>query len=149
VSLPAREVGGDYYDYLVLDDGLLGIAVADVSGKGAPAALLMSTFRAALRSQDLARLGPAEVLARVNRFIHSSVDPGRFITAFLGLLDSSTGEFRYANAGHDVPLTVRHDGTTGELAGGGLILGLLPRIAYDEARATLDPARWSRSIPTA
>jgi serine phosphatase RsbU (regulator of sigma subunit) len=139
VSLPAREIGGDYYDYLVLDGGLLGIAVADVSGKGAPAALLMSTFRASLRSQDLARLGPAEVLARINRFIHSSVDPGRFITAFLGLLDPSTGEFRYANAGHDAPLLVRRDGVAGELAGGGLILGLLPQIAYEEALATLDP----------
>ncbi|MBM3286786.1 MAG: hypothetical protein FJY88_05495 [Candidatus Eisenbacteria bacterium] len=71
---------------VVLEDSKVGITVADVSGKGAPAALLMSTFRASLRSQDLAALGPAEVLGRVNRFIHSSVDPGKFITAFLGLL---------------------------------------------------------------
>ncbi len=138
ISLPAREVGGDYFDYLVLEGGPVGLAIADVSGKGAPAALLMSTFRASLRSQDLAALGPAEVLGRVNRFIHSSVDPGKFITAFLGLLDPATGRFRYANAGHDPPLVLRSDGTLSELTGGGLILGLLPQIVYEEACTTLD-----------
>ncbi|RPJ47607.1 MAG: HAMP domain-containing protein, partial [Candidatus Latescibacterota bacterium] len=138
VSIPAREVGGDYYDYLVLEGGLVGLALADVSGKGAPAALLMSSFRASLRSQDLARLGPAETLARVNRFIHESVDTGRFITAFLGLLDSATGELRYASAGHDPPILVHADGRTEELSGGGLVLGVLPEVAYEETTVRLD-----------
>ncbi len=138
MSLPAREVGGDYYDYLLLDDGRLGLAVADVSGKGTPAALLMSAFRASLRSQDLGALGPAEALARINRFIHESVDPGKFITAYLALLDPATGTIRYANAGHDAPLVVGSDGSVTELTGGGLILGMLPQIAYDEAGAVLD-----------
>lgn len=137
LSIPAREVGGDYFDYLILEGGLIGIAVADVSGKGAPAAMLMSSFRASLRSQDLQLLGPAEVLGRINRFIHASVDTGKFITAFLGLLDPATGEFRYANAGHDAPLVVGSDGNVSELTGGGLILGLLPQIVYDEAVAQL------------
>lgn len=139
MSLPAREVGGDYYDYLLLDDGRLGLAVADVSGKGTPAALLMSAFRAALRSQDLGTLGPGEVMARINHFIHESVDPGKFITAFLALLDPATGEIRYANAGHDAPLVVARDGKVTELTGGGLILGMLPQFVYDEAAALLDP----------
>jgi HAMP domain-containing protein len=139
ISLPAREVGGDYFDYLILEGGLIGLAVADVSGKGAPAAMLMSTFRASLRSQDLKLLGPAEVLGRVNRFIHDSIDTGKFITAFLGLLDPATGEFRYANAGHDAPLLIGPDGSTAELTGGGLILGLLPQIVYEEAVAQLAP----------
>jgi serine phosphatase RsbU (regulator of sigma subunit) len=139
VSLPAREIGGDYFDYLVLDGGLVGITVADVSGKGTPAALLMSAFRASLRSQDLAELGPAEVLGRVNRFIHSSVDPGRFITAFLCLFNPATGELRYANAGHDPPLLLHLDGEIVELTGGGLILGMLPQIVYEEARAQVPP----------
>jgi serine phosphatase RsbU (regulator of sigma subunit) len=138
VSVPARHVGGDYFDYLALDRGLVGLAVADVSGKGAPAALLMSSFRASFRTQDLATLGPAEVLARLNRFVHASVDPGKFITAFLGLIDPETGEFRYANAGHDPPLLVRQDGTVEELTGGGLILGMLPQIAYEEASTRLE-----------
>jgi serine phosphatase RsbU (regulator of sigma subunit) len=139
ISLPAREVGGDYFDYYVLGNNQVAVAVADVSGKGAAAALLMSSFRAALRSQDLALLGPAEVLARINRFIHSSIDPGRFITAFLGLLDGNTGEFRYANAGHDPPPLVAADGSTRELTGGGLVLGLLPLIVYEEASAKIEP----------
>ncbi|MBD3162517.1 MAG: SpoIIE family protein phosphatase [Candidatus Eisenbacteria bacterium] len=135
-SLPARQVGGDYFDYLPLPDGRVGIAVADVSGKGAPAALLMSSFRASLRTQDLAGHGPAEVLGRLNRFIHASVDPGKFITAFLGLLDPEAGTIRYANAGHDPPLLIGVDGETKELTGGGLILGMLPQIAYEEASAS-------------
>ncbi|MDM7916410.1 MAG: PP2C family protein-serine/threonine phosphatase, partial [Candidatus Eisenbacteria bacterium] len=138
ISMPAREVGGDYFDYLVLDNGLVGIAVADVSGKGAPAALLMSSFRASLRTQDLAGLGPAEVLARLNRFIHQSVDPGKFITAFLGLLDPATGRIRYANAGHDPPLVRKTTGEIVEMTGGGLILGMLPQIVYEEGEATLE-----------
>jgi serine phosphatase RsbU (regulator of sigma subunit) len=138
MSLPAREVGGDYYDYLLLDDGRLGLAVADVSGKGTPAALLMSAFRAALRSQDLGAIGPGEAMARINRFIHESVDPGKFITAYLALIDPASGVIRYANAGHDAPLVVGSDGSVTELTGGGLILGMLPQIVYDEAAAVLD-----------
>ncbi len=139
LSLPAREIGGDYFDYIPLEGGLVGLAVADVSGKGAPAALLMSTFRASLRSQDLIGLGPGEVLARLNRFIHSSVDPGKFITAFVGLFDPTTGIIRYANAGHDPPIVIASDGSIFELAGGGLILGMLPQIVYEEGSAELPP----------
>jgi len=139
MSLPAREVGGDYFDYLLLEDGRIALAVADVSGKGTPAALLMSAFRASFRSQDLARLGAAESLARINRFIHASVDPGKFITAFIALLDPESGEIRYANAGHDAPLVLHPDGNTSELTGGGLILGMLPQIMYEEGAAALEP----------
>jgi HAMP domain-containing protein len=139
LSLPAREVGGDYYDYLPLDGGRVGLAIADVSGKGTPAALLMSAFRASLRSQDLGRLGPAEVLTRVNRFIHSSVDPGRFVTAFLAVLDPHSGELRYSSAGHDAPYLVRPDGAVTVLSDGGLLLGLMPQVAYPEKVLTLEP----------
>lgn len=138
LSLPAREIGGDYYDYLQLEDGRIGLAIADVSGKGAPAALLMSAFRASLRSQDLGRLGAAEALGRINRFIHESVDPGKFITAFLALIDPASGEIRYANAGHDPPVVVHADGASAELTGGGLILGMLPQIVYEEANARIE-----------
>ncbi len=137
LSLPAREVGGDYFDYLVLEDGRVAITVADVSGKGTPAALLMSAYRASLRSQDLAMLGPAGVLKRVNRFVHSSVDPGTFITAFLGMLDPATGELRYASAGHDAPFVLQPDGTLDELTSGGLILGMHPQFPYEESSANL------------
>lgn len=137
VSMPAREVGGDYFDYLVLEGGLVGIAVADVSGKGAAAALLMSSFRASLRSYDLANLGPAETLARLNRFVHGSVTPGKFITAFLGVLDPRSGDLRYSCAGHEPPVVVAPDGSVEMLDAGGLVLGLFPNAAYEEATARL------------
>jgi serine phosphatase RsbU (regulator of sigma subunit) len=139
LSLPAREVGGDYFDFFALEDGRVGLAIADVSGKGTPAALLMSAFRASLRSQDLGQMGPAEVLSRVNRFIHSSVDPGRFVTAFLAVIDPATGELRYSNAGHDAPLLVETDGAIRPLTEGGLLLGLLPQAHYPEATCTVAP----------
>ncbi len=131
-SLPAREVGGDYFDYILLPDGRIGLAVADVSGKGAGAALLMSSFRASLRSQDLARLGPAQTLAALNRFVCSSVDPGKFITAFLAVLDPRTGEILYANGGHEPPVIVKDGVTVAELSDGGLILGAFAHAEYQE-----------------
>lgn len=137
VSISAREVGGDYFDYLPLDGGSVGIAVADVSGKGAAAALLMSSFRASLRSHDLATLGPAQTLGRLNRFVHGSVATGKFITAFLGVLDPKTGELLYSCAGHEPPIVFSPDGTTYELSTGGLVLGLFPNAEYEEARAVL------------
>jgi serine phosphatase RsbU (regulator of sigma subunit) len=136
-SLPAREVGGDYFDYLLLPDGRVGLTVADVSGKGAGAALLMSSFRASLRSQDLAQLGPAQTLSALNRFVCSSVDPGKFITAFLAILDPRTGEIRYANGGHEPPLILRDGATIGELAEGGLILGAFAQAEYTEGVARM------------
>jgi serine phosphatase RsbU (regulator of sigma subunit) len=139
LSLPAREVGGDYFDYIVVDGGQVAIAVADVSGKGVPAALLMSSFRASLRSQDIARLGPGEILGHVNRFVHASVDPGKFITAFLGLLDPATGGLRYANAGHEPPLVLSPGGGTAALSEGGLVLGMQAQARYGEARIELAP----------
>ncbi len=131
-SLPARQVGGDYFDYLMLEGGLVGIAVADVSGKGAAAALLMSSFRASLYSIDLATLGPAESLVRLNRFIHASVDPGKFITAFLGILDPATGVLKYSCAGHEPPIVVSPEGEIAHLTAGGLVLGLFPSAVYEE-----------------
>ena len=137
VSMPAREVGGDYFDYLILEGGLIGIAVADVSGKGAAAALLMSSFRASLRSYDLAGLGPAETLSRLNRFVHGSVSPGKFITAFLGVLDPRTGDLRYSCAGHEPPIVISPDGSAEMLSAGGLVLGLFPNAVYEEATSRL------------
>jgi serine phosphatase RsbU (regulator of sigma subunit) len=131
-SLPAREVGGDYFDYIVLPDGRIGLAVADVSGKGAGAALLMSSFRASLRSQDLGGQGPARTLAALNRFVCSSVDPGKFITAFLAVLDPRTGELLYSNGGHEPPMLIKDGMTFRELSEGGLILGAFAQAEYEE-----------------
>jgi sigma-B regulation protein RsbU (phosphoserine phosphatase) len=138
LSLPAREIGGDYFDYLALEGGRVAIALADVSGKGVPAALLMSSFRASLRSQDLAALGPAEALSRINRFLHASVEPGKFITAFLAVIDPPTGSIRYVNAGHEPPVLLALGESIQELGQGGLILGVVPDAVYEESEARLE-----------
>lgn len=136
-SEAAREVGGDYFDHLDLGDRRVGLVIADVSGKGVPAALLMSAFRAALISHDLGHEEPAALATRLNEFLHKSVDPGKFVTAFLGFLDANTGELHYVNAGHNPSLLVRADGTHEWLSEGGTILGILPFSAFTSGRVKL------------
>jgi HAMP domain-containing protein len=138
-SEPAREVGGDYFDYLPLEDGRVALVIADVSGKGVGAALLMSGFRASLLSQDLSRTPLAEAVARLNQFLHRSVEPGKFVTAFLALLDGRSGRLVYCNAGHNAPLLVGTDGAVTRLETGGLILGILERSHYETGEAVLRP----------
>jgi serine phosphatase RsbU (regulator of sigma subunit) len=138
-SESAREVGGDYYDFLPLGDGRVALVIADVSGKGVGAALLMSAFRASLMSQDLRREPVAAVLARLNHFLHRSVEPGRFVTAFLAVLDAADGRMLYSNAGHNAPLVVSADGAVQRLEAGGLILGIFEEAAYETGEVTLAP----------
>ncbi len=139
VSEPAREVGGDYYDHIPLGDDRVLLVIADVSGKGVPAALLMSAFRASLMSQDALRIGPAAVASHLNDFLHRSVEPGKFVTAFVGFLDGRTGHFVYANAGHNPPVLRRRDGRVEWLATGGLILGIVPDTRFESGDAQLEP----------
>ena len=138
-SESAREVGGDYYDILPLGDGRVALVIADVSGKGVGAALLMSGFRASLLSQDLAGTDLAEVVGRLNQFLHRSVEPGKFVTAFLGLLDGRDGRLVYCNAGHNAPLLLGADGGVTLLEAGGLILGILEHSPYQTGEAVLEP----------
>jgi sigma-B regulation protein RsbU (phosphoserine phosphatase) len=137
LSESAREVGGDYYDHLELGGGRLLLVIADVSGKGVPAALLMSGFRAALMSQDLARSAPEAIAGRVNEFLNQSVEPGKFVTAFIGVLDAASGRLAYVNAGHNPPVVVRAGGEVELLETGGVILGIMPGARYASGEATL------------
>ena len=139
VSEPARAVGGDYFDHIALADGRVALVIADVSGKGVPAALLMSAFRASLMSQLDGTTDPARVMARVNRFLHHSVEPGRFVTAFLGALDPRDGRFEYCNAGHNPPFVVTADGGVSTLGTGGLLLGMLEDGPYEAGAIVLEP----------
>ncbi|MCE9628021.1 MAG: SpoIIE family protein phosphatase [Candidatus Eisenbacteria bacterium] len=138
-SESAREVGGDYYDHLDLGNGRWLFVIADVSGKGVPAALLMSGFRAALMSQDESRVEPERVASRINDFLHRSVEPGRFVTAFFGFLESASGRFVYVNAGHNPPLLRRSNGASEWLSEGGLILGILSGSVFASGETTLEP----------
>jgi serine phosphatase RsbU (regulator of sigma subunit) len=137
---PARQVGGDFYDFHDNADGKLYFCVGDVSGKGIPAALMMAVSRALFRSFILAGREPAAIMSAVNRQLCDETDETMFVTAFCGVLDLATGEVRYANAGHHPPLIARADGTVIELeTRPALVLGYLPEFPYLEESGRLEP----------
>lgn len=138
-SLPSQQVGGDYFDFLDLEDGRLGIAIADVSGKGIPAALLMANLQAILRGQAEESGDVSAVLARVNGFLVRSTDPHMFVTFFYGILDRAKAVFLSSNAGHNPPLLLRADGRTERLSAGGLLLGFLAVQDYAQQETELRP----------
>jgi serine phosphatase RsbU (regulator of sigma subunit) len=134
---PAREVGGDFYDFLELEDGRLGLVVGDATGKGVPAALVMSTTCGMLRAVTQASdYSPGEVLQRVNEALTTRIPANMFVTCFYGVLDPGTGSFAYANAGHDLPY-VRRGGDAEELVARGMPLGLMPGMSYEEKEIIL------------
>jgi predicted ester cyclase len=134
---PAREVGGDFYDFLELEDGRLGLVVGDATGHGMPAALMMSTTRGMLRAVVQSSESPGEVLARVNEALVADIPPSTFVTCFYGVLDPESGRLRYANAGHNLPCR-RRNGQAEELRARGMPLGLMPGMAYEEKEAVLE-----------
>jgi predicted ester cyclase len=134
---PAREVGGDFYDFLELEDGHLGLVVGDATGKGMPAALVMATTRGMLRAVAQNSDSPGEVLARVNDALYPDVPSAMFVTCFYAILDPAAGRMRYANAGHDLPYVLHHGEGTHELRARGMPLGLMPEMSYEEKEAVL------------
>jgi sigma-B regulation protein RsbU (phosphoserine phosphatase) len=136
---PSRNVGGDYHDFLPLPGGHLGIAIGDVSGKGIPAALLMSNLQAALRVQALAGLPAHRLVEEVNRHIYRTTGSESFISFFLGELEPSMGTFTYTNAGHNAPVVVRECGDVETLDKGGLLLGVFPEALYERGSIELHP----------
>jgi PAS domain S-box-containing protein len=134
---PARQVGGDFYDFLRLPDGQLGLIVGDVSGKGVPAALVMAITRTML--QAAYRLGsPGEILEQVNNSLYRDIPPNMYVTCLAALLDSKTGRLQYANAGHDLPY-LRHADGVSKLRATGMPLGLMPDMNYEQKEITLRP----------
>ncbi|HZB11357.1 MAG TPA: SpoIIE family protein phosphatase [Rubrobacter sp.] len=133
---PAREVGGDFYDFLELEDERLGLVVGDATGKGMPAALVMATTRGMLRAVAQSLDSPGEVLARVNDALCPDIPSEMFVTCFYAILDPKSGTLSYANAGHDLPY-LWHEGDAKELRARGMPLGLMPEMSYDEREAVL------------
>ena len=134
---PAREVGGDFYDFFELDDGRVGFAVGDATGKGVPAAFVMSATCALLGGVATAlSSSPGEVLYRVNEAVLSRIPPNMFITCLCAILDPKSGRLGYANAGHDLPYLWR-GGDCEELRARGMPLGLMPGMGYEEKETTL------------
>ena len=136
---PAREVGGDFYDFHLLSEGRLGMVVGDATGKGVPAALVMSTTCGMLQlaARALGSPSPGEVLAQVNEALLARIPTNMFVTCFYAVLDPRSGTLSYANAGHDLPCR-RHDGQADELRATGMPLGLMPGMAYEEKEAMLE-----------
>jgi serine phosphatase RsbU (regulator of sigma subunit)/predicted ester cyclase len=129
---PAREVGGDFYDFHLLSEGHVGLVVGDATGKGVPAALVMSSTRSMLRALARASNSPGEVLKQVNDLLVSDIPPNMFVTCFYAILDPESGRLRYANAGHDLPYLHRGRGEAEELRARGMPLGLMPGMSYEE-----------------
>ncbi|RKZ20125.1 hypothetical protein DRQ50_00405 [bacterium] len=138
-SIPSREVGGDYFDFIVQGKERVGVAVGDVSGKGMPAALLMSNLQASLHGQVIHPSSVAEIVGRVNDLIVRSTDSHMFATFFYGVLDITTGTLTSTNAGHNPPLVLRADGTVDELRRGGLLLGMIGDVTYEQEEVVLAP----------
>jgi len=138
-NVPTWEIGGDYFDYLPQPDGRLGLAIADVSGKGVPAALIMATFRAALRAQRARGIALDAMASRLNRILLDSMDTSRFVTAFYGLLEPRTGAMSFANCGHNPPLLLRAAGARELLTSGGPALGMWHGAAFVPGAASVEP----------
>ena len=134
---PAREVGGDFYDFFELDDERLGIFVGDATGKGVPAALVMASARSMLRAVAQASNSPGDVLRRVNDPLTTDIPDNMFVTCFYAILDPKSGSLRYANAGHDLPYLHRN-GEAEELRARGMPLGLMPGMGYEEKETILE-----------
>jgi serine phosphatase RsbU (regulator of sigma subunit) len=138
MNQPSKQVGGDYFDVVEGEDGFL-TAIADVSGKGVPAALVMSMMQASLRTQAEEGRPVSEILARINRLMLARGETGMFATCFLGRLDQHTLELVYCNAGHNHPILLRADGRVEMLDRGGLLLGVFDDPRLEEGRVKLLP----------
>jgi serine phosphatase RsbU (regulator of sigma subunit) len=138
---PAREVGGDFYDFFDLQDGRVGVVVGDATGKGIPAALVAEATSNMLRAVAQAFFAsPGEVLARVNDTLVARIPPNMFVTCFYAILDPENGSLSYANAGHTLPCRKRHnEDQADELKARGMPLGLMPGMSYEEKETTLVP----------
>ncbi len=139
MNLPSLEVSGDYYDFIDVAAGQLGIVIADVSGKGIPAGLIMAAFRASLLAEVRNNFAIRTVLSKVNRLVYESCDLAEFVTAVYGVLDEKSRVFTYSNAGHNPPLLLRPGKPVENLSDGGTILGAFADSEYTESRVVLSP----------
>jgi len=135
---PATEVSGDFYDFIHLPDGRIGVLVADVTDKGVPASLVMATTRSILRAAAERLIEPGKVLARTNELLHPDIPAKMFVTCLYMVIEPGSGEIVLANAGHNLPY-VLSNGEVTELRATGMPLGLMPGMPYDEIEATLTP----------
>src|ERR1044071_2283361 len=138
-NFPTEEVSGDYYDWVKIYPDELGIVIADVSGKGIPAAILMAFLRASLRAATHIGYAPNISMAKVNYLLWESIERNQFVTAFHGILDASNGLLAYSNAGHNPPLLVNADRESRFIEYGEQPLGMFPNTRYHQHQLSLKP----------
>jgi PAS domain S-box-containing protein len=138
LNIPAKEVGGDYYDFMKISDDKLFFCLGDVSGKGIPAALLVANLQASLHSQSFITHSPGECVRNSNKLIHQNTDFNKFITLFYGLLDTAGGQIIYCNGGHDQPVFMAPGREIKELKTGGIPLGFMADYEYAEEAVSFD-----------
>ncbi|MCP4567607.1 MAG: SpoIIE family protein phosphatase [FCB group bacterium] len=131
-NIPSGEVGGDYYDFIQIVENQVGIAIADVSGKGIPASLIMASFRASLIAEIRNNYAIRTICRKVNNLLCESLEPENFVTAIYGVLDAKNAIFTFSNCGHNPGLILRADNSVEELGEGGIILGIRPDSKYEE-----------------
>lgn len=139
ISLPAQVVGGDYYDFINIEDGRLAVCLGDISGKGLPAAMLMANLQATIRAQTLEACSPSICLKRSNKLMHQSTDPQTFATFFYGVLDPQYHHFHYSNAGHDSPILFSAQKEPQLIKESGIPLSFLNDFDYPENTIILEP----------
>jgi len=132
-SIPAKEVGGDYYDFIETKDGKLAFCLADISGKGIPASLLVANLQATLRGQILLEKGCKECVTFANELLYLNTAPNKFATLFDGFVDNNNNEITYCNAGHNNPILLSKDNKITRPDVGGLIVGIAPGVQYEDA----------------
>jgi sigma-B regulation protein RsbU (phosphoserine phosphatase) len=131
-SIPSKEVGGDYFDFIPSGDNRLAFCLGDISGKGIPAALLMANLQATLRGQTLLGNNSKSCVSFANEMLYQNSAPNKFATLFYGIIDSSKNELSYCNGGHNNPFFFSHDNKLTTLDKGGLIVGIMPSVIYEE-----------------
>jgi len=131
-SIPSKEVGGDYFDFIPSGDNRLAFCLGDISGKGIPAALLMANLQATLRGQTLLGNNSKSCVSFANEMLYQNSAPNKFATLFYGIIDSSKNELSYCNGGHNNPFFFSHDNKLTPLDKGGLIVGIMPSVIYEE-----------------
>lgn len=139
INIPSRDIGGDYFDFIPIVHGHLGVVVADVAGKGIPASLIMASFRAFLRAEIRNNYAIRTIFTKVNNLLYEILKPHQFVTAFYGVLDLKSRRFTYSNAGHHPAILFRPDGKRRYLKSGGTVLGIFENAAYDEGFIDLAP----------
>jgi len=139
ISIACEQVGGDYFDFLPFSPKEIGLAIGDISGKGVPAAILMSFLQATFRLSGLTKKSPEEVMRETNRHLFANTQDENFVTMFYGILDVEQWTFTYSNAGHNPPYVISKDGEVSSLESGGLILGAIEDVEYEKCVHRLKP----------